>query len=77
MHSFCKYFVLFSAAARTIGGQEMTYGRTVNKALYWAGIKQDEWFALAENKFFWGKLTHGEWNGSAGIYEREKKQEEQ
>ena len=50
--------------ARTIGGQEMSYGRTVHKALYWAGIDQDEWFDLAENKTFWSRLTHGEWNGT-------------
>ena len=62
---------------RTLGGQEMNYGRTVSKALYWAGIEQDEWFDLAEIKTFWSKLTHGEWNGSAGIYEREKKEKEQ
>ena len=55
----------------------MSYGRTANKALYWAGIEADEWFDLASDKFFWSKLTHGEWNGSAGIYEREKKEEKQ
>ena len=49
--------------------------RTISKALYWAGIEQDEWFNLAESRLFWGKLTHGEWNGSAGRYEQEREEE--
>ena len=52
---------------RTQGGQEMNYGRTVDKALYWAGIDGDEWFNMAEVKGIWSKVTHGEWNGSAGM----------
>ena len=52
---------------RTQGGQEMNYGRTVGKALYWAGISSDEWYDMAEVKGIWNKVTHGEWNGTAGI----------
>ena len=50
---------------RTQGGQEMNYGRTVGKALYWAGISSDEWYDMAEVKGIWNKVTHGEWNGTA------------
>ena len=32
---------------RTQGGQEMNYGRTVDKALYWAGMDRDEWYNMA------------------------------
>ena len=52
---------------RTQGGQEMNYGRTVDKALYWAGIDSDEWYKMAEVKGIWNKVTHGQWNGTAGI----------
>ena len=45
----------------------MNYGRTVGKALYWAGISSDEWYDMAEVKGIWNKVTHGEWNGTAGI----------
>ena len=38
----------------------MNYGRTVDKALYWAGLEQDEWFDLAAIKGFWGRLTNQE-----------------
>ena len=46
----------------------MNYGRTVDKALcYWAGIESDEWYNMAEVKGIWNKVTHGQWNGTAGI----------
>ena len=37
------------------------------RALYWAGISSDEWYDMAEVKGIWNKVTHGEWNGTAGI----------
>jgi hypothetical protein len=43
---------------RASGGQMMNYGRSVQKALYWAGVEQDEWFDLSQERAAWGKATN-------------------
>ena len=45
---------------RASGGQMMNYGRSVQKALYWAGVEQDEWFDLSQERAAWGKATNGQ-----------------
>ncbi len=55
----CGYYVCQDQATPGKGGQEMNYGRTVDKALYWAGIESDEWYNMAEVKGIWNKATQG------------------
>jgi hypothetical protein len=36
----------------------MNYGRSVQKALYWAGVKQGEWFNLTTERAARGKVAN-------------------
>ena len=47
------------AAKRPSGGQLMTYGRSVSKALDNFGIDRDSWHALAADRPAWRAALHG------------------